>query len=175
MIQKPKSIATYQAEILTALAETGIRQLAPGGKARAFADLVASKMGELETQQFLNLSDTLLPFAMGSSLDMIGEKKSKKLSTNGYKTAVIRILTRNVRGKYCDCDDCRDYLDDIVSVLHRWCSSEYRELGTGYGHSRTPKTCGGHHACFAPIRDYSWCGSHVFSDYASIACDGLPA
>ncbi len=30
-------------------------------------------MGELETRQFVNLPETLLPFATGDSLDMIGE------------------------------------------------------------------------------------------------------
>ncbi len=73
MVQKPKSFAEYQSDILTALAATGIRQLAPGGKARAFGDIVADKLGELENNQFVNLGQTLLPFATGTSLDLLGE------------------------------------------------------------------------------------------------------
>mgnify|MGYP000346385784 CR=1 FL=1 len=73
MIQKPKLYQTYQVEILQALADTGIRQLAAGGKARAFCDIVAAKMGELDTRQFLNISETLLPFASDRNLDLIGE------------------------------------------------------------------------------------------------------
>ena len=60
-------------EILQALADTGIRQLAAGGKARAFCDIVSAKLGELDTRQFLNISETLLPFASGMNLDLIGE------------------------------------------------------------------------------------------------------
>lgn len=73
MIQKPKSFEMYQVEILQALADTGIRQLAAGGKGRAFCDIVAAKLGELDTRQFLNISETLLPFATGRNLDLIGE------------------------------------------------------------------------------------------------------
>jgi hypothetical protein len=61
MIQRPKSSAAYQADILAALAQSGIRQLAPGGKARAIADIVSDKMGELETRQFLSVSETSCP------------------------------------------------------------------------------------------------------------------
>jgi hypothetical protein len=45
-IQSPKSAASYQSEILAALAVTGIKQTAPGGKARAFCDIVGQKLGD---------------------------------------------------------------------------------------------------------------------------------
>jgi hypothetical protein len=35
MIQRPKSFSEYQATLLRGLAQTGITQLSPGGKARA--------------------------------------------------------------------------------------------------------------------------------------------
>ena len=35
---------------------------------------MAAKLGELDTRQFLNISETLLPFASGRNLDLIGEK-----------------------------------------------------------------------------------------------------
>lgn len=73
MIQRPTSIEQYQSDIFSALAQTGIRQLAPGGKARAFVDIVADKIGRLETAQFNNLGQTLLPFATGQNLDLLGE------------------------------------------------------------------------------------------------------
>ena len=53
--------------------QSGITQLAPGGKARAFADIVASQLGVIETNQFVNITATLLPFATGDSLDLIGQ------------------------------------------------------------------------------------------------------
>ncbi len=73
MIQAPKTVDIYQKEILEALTATGIRQTSPGGKARAFCDIVASALGESETRQFANLSQTLLPYATGSALDYLGE------------------------------------------------------------------------------------------------------
>lgn len=73
MIQKPPTIAEHQRDFLVGLAQTGIRQLAPGGKARAFCDIVADKLGQLEARQFANLGQTLLPFATGDALDLIGE------------------------------------------------------------------------------------------------------
>ena len=72
-IQKPKTAALYQLDILQALAETGIRQTAAGGKARAFCDIVGDKLGEMETRQFLTLGETLLHYATGENLDFIGE------------------------------------------------------------------------------------------------------
>ena len=51
----------------------GIRQLAPGGKARAFADIVGDRLGQSEQRQFQNLAHTLIPFATGDSLDLLGE------------------------------------------------------------------------------------------------------
>jgi hypothetical protein len=65
---------TYGAKWRTAaLSATGIRQLAPGGKARAFGDIVANELAELENRQFLNIAQSLLPFATDTSLDLIGE------------------------------------------------------------------------------------------------------
>ena len=72
-IQPPKSAASYSSDILAALAQSGITQLAPGGKARAFADIIASELGILESNQFVNITQTLLPFATGDSLDLIGQ------------------------------------------------------------------------------------------------------
>jgi uncharacterized phage protein gp47/JayE len=73
MIQQPKTSAAFRSAILDALTQTGIRQLAPGAKARAFADIVGDQLGEMETRQFINLSETLLPYATGISLDMLGD------------------------------------------------------------------------------------------------------
>lgn len=73
MVQKPKSYAGYQSDILAALVNSGIQQLAPGGKARALCDIVADQLGQLENRQFMNLGETMLPFATGTNLDVIGE------------------------------------------------------------------------------------------------------
>lgn len=72
MIQKPQSTTIYQQNILDALVQTGIRQTSPGGKARAFADIVGDQLGTLETRQFINLAQTLLPYASADSLDFLG-------------------------------------------------------------------------------------------------------
>ncbi len=45
----PKTAALYQLDILAALTQTGIRQTAAGGKARAFCDIVDDKIGEMQT------------------------------------------------------------------------------------------------------------------------------
>ena len=58
MITTPKSGTQYASELLTALAATGIRQLSPGGKARAFCDAVAAKLGESGRQLVRNVSLT---------------------------------------------------------------------------------------------------------------------
>lgn len=73
MIQTPKSATTYAADILAALQQTGITQTAPGGKARAFADIVASEISTLEVGLFQNLAQTLLPYATGNNLDLLGQ------------------------------------------------------------------------------------------------------
>jgi uncharacterized phage protein gp47/JayE len=72
-IQNPLTTAQYQVNILQALANTGITQFAAGGKARAFGDIVASELGKMETREFLNLGQTVLPFATGQNLDLIGD------------------------------------------------------------------------------------------------------
>lgn len=72
-IQTPQNTPAYQAAILAAMTATGITNLAPGAKARAFCDAVGDQLGQLETRQYINLSQTLLPYATGNALDMIGE------------------------------------------------------------------------------------------------------
>jgi|HubBroStandDraft_4_1064222.scaffolds.fasta_scaffold775368_1 hypothetical protein len=72
-VQTPQNYAGYQTDILAALSATGIRQLAPGGKARAFGDIVANELAELENRQFSNIAQSLLPFATDVSLDLLGE------------------------------------------------------------------------------------------------------
>lgn len=71
-IQSPKSSSQYASEILTALQATGITNTAPGGKARALADILANKMGQLEANMFIEASQLILPSATGSALDALG-------------------------------------------------------------------------------------------------------
>ena len=67
-------LAGLPPEEVTFLASSGIRQLAPGGKARAFADIVGDRLGQSEQRQFSNLAQTLVPYdATGDSLDLLGE------------------------------------------------------------------------------------------------------
>lgn len=73
MIQTPKSSATYAAELLAALQSTGITNTSPGGKARALVDIIADRMGDLETRQFVNVSQNLIPFAVTDALDALGD------------------------------------------------------------------------------------------------------
>ena len=73
-VQSPKSLSQIQASLLTNLASTGIRQLAAGGKARGFADAFASELSAQEVIAFGNLAQTQLPFATGTSLDLLGEQ-----------------------------------------------------------------------------------------------------
>ena len=42
-------------------------------RARAFCDIVANELAELESRQFQNIAQSLLPFATDTSLDLIGE------------------------------------------------------------------------------------------------------
>jgi hypothetical protein len=72
-IQLPLTTAQYSSNILAALTTTGISQLSPGGKARAFADIVSDTMANMESRQFNNLTLTLLPFATGTALDFFGQ------------------------------------------------------------------------------------------------------
>lgn len=72
-IQSPQSITTFQADVLAALSTTGISQTSPGGKARAFADIVGSEMGGLEGRSYAAIGQSLLPFATGDNLDFLGE------------------------------------------------------------------------------------------------------
>src|SRR5271170_1270816 len=72
-IQQPVSANQFQSNILSALATSGITQLSPGGKARAFADIVGDQLGTTEADIFNMVSQSLLPYATGSSLDLIGD------------------------------------------------------------------------------------------------------
>src|ERR1035438_7931103 len=69
----PKTAALYQLDILGALTQTGITQTAAGGKARAFCDIVGDQLGAMETNEFLNLGQTLIHYAAGANLDFLGE------------------------------------------------------------------------------------------------------
>ena len=100
MIQKPKSTQLYQSELLGALIQTGIRQTSPGGKARAFTDIIGDKMGDLDTRTYSNLAQTLLPYATGNNLDFLGEiygvpriqrsDVSSSSSENNFRFYVLR-------------------------------------------------------------------------------------
>jgi uncharacterized phage protein gp47/JayE len=92
-VQSPKAYSGYQTDILAALSATGIRQLAPGGKARAFGDIVANELAELEGRQFSNIAQSLLPFATDTSLDLIGEIYGVPRLTQ--QTATVDIGDRN--------------------------------------------------------------------------------
>jgi hypothetical protein len=59
-------------DILGALTQTGIQQTAAGGKARAFCDIVGDQLGTMETNEFLNLGQTLI-HASADNLKSIGE------------------------------------------------------------------------------------------------------
>lgn len=72
-IQTPKSSTQYATEILMALQATGIKNITPGGKARALADIIADRMGILESNAFILSSQLLLPFATGDALDALGD------------------------------------------------------------------------------------------------------
>jgi hypothetical protein len=61
-------------DILGALTQTGIQQTAAGGKARAFCDIVGDQLGTMETNEFLNLGQTLISFTtLPSNLEFVGE------------------------------------------------------------------------------------------------------
>jgi hypothetical protein len=66
-------VALYQLDILAALTQTGIQQTAAGGKARAFCDIVGDQLGTMETNEFLNLGETLIHYATGENQDFLGE------------------------------------------------------------------------------------------------------
>ena len=69
----PSAPPAYQLDILGALTQTGIQQTAAGGKARAFCDIVGDQLGKVETNEFLNLGETLIHYATGQNLDFLGE------------------------------------------------------------------------------------------------------
>lgn len=72
-IQSPQSASVTQQNLLGALQNTGITQVNPGGKARAFADAVGNEIGGLETRSYAAIAQTLLPYATKSNLDFLGE------------------------------------------------------------------------------------------------------
>jgi hypothetical protein len=51
MIQTPASATDHQIAILQSLANSGIRQFAAGGKARAFGDSAGQEIGEAEREK----------------------------------------------------------------------------------------------------------------------------
>jgi uncharacterized phage protein gp47/JayE len=72
-IQQPQASSTFQAQNLAALQQTGITQTSPGGKARAFADIVGEQLGSSEGRKYVAIGQTLLPYAVRSNLDFLGE------------------------------------------------------------------------------------------------------
>ena len=73
MIQTIISGPTYQANILAALQQTGITNTTAGGKARAFCDIVGDQLGILDANKANDIAQSLLPYAIGSNLDLIGQ------------------------------------------------------------------------------------------------------
>lgn len=72
-IQQPVASSTFQTQNLAALQQTGITQTSPGGKARAFADIVGDQMGSSEGRKYTAIGQALLPFAAKDNLDFLGE------------------------------------------------------------------------------------------------------
>ena len=73
MIQTILSASTYQANILAALQQTGIANTTPGGKARAFCDILGDQLGLLDANKANDIAQSLLPYALGSNLDFLGQ------------------------------------------------------------------------------------------------------
>jgi len=71
MIQTIIPSATYQANILAALQQTGIANTTAGGKARAFCDIVGDQLGILDANKANDIAQSLLPYAYGSNLDLL--------------------------------------------------------------------------------------------------------
>lgn len=95
MIQKPKPFSMYQSDILAALQEVGVKQLSPGGKARAFADVIASTVGQVESRDFNNLAQTLVPYALGENLDFLCEIWGVRRL--GRQDAKVRVADANFK------------------------------------------------------------------------------
>jgi hypothetical protein len=68
---RSKSPATYKANILAALQQTGIKNTSPGGKARAFCDIVGDQLGILDKNKAGDLAQSLLSDATGTNLDLV--------------------------------------------------------------------------------------------------------
>ena len=79
-IQQPQSSSVFQARNLAALMATGITQTSPGGKARAFSDIVGDQMGLSEARKYAALGQTVLAYATGDSLDFIAGPKLPRLT-----------------------------------------------------------------------------------------------
>ena len=73
MIQTILSASTYQANLLAALQQTGIANTTPGGKARAFCDILGDQLGLLDANKANDIAQSLLPYALGSNLDFLGQ------------------------------------------------------------------------------------------------------
>lgn len=71
--QTTLSASTYQANILQALQQTGISNTSPGGKARAFCDIVGDQLGILDANKANDIAQALLPYAAGANLDLLGQ------------------------------------------------------------------------------------------------------
>ena len=104
--QAPKSAQSYQSDILSSLMQTGITQTAPGGKARAFCDIVGAKVGESEANCFVTIAQNLLPYATGPALDFLGtifnverigpQDNSSPLTDDNFQFYVLRGTFGNI-------------------------------------------------------------------------------
>jgi hypothetical protein len=71
-IQTPYSSNLIQQSIMDALAQTGVSQTTPGGKARAWADAVSSVASSSELRVFNMIAQSFLNTAGGTNLDFLG-------------------------------------------------------------------------------------------------------
>jgi hypothetical protein len=92
-------------DILGALTQTGIQQTAAGGKARAFCDIVGDQLGTMETNEFLNLGQTLIHYASIDNLNFIGEifgvcrlERGKKPFPRGVTVTDLQALADSAHG-----------------------------------------------------------------------------
>ena len=79
-VQQPQSSSVFQAQNLAALQATGITQTSPGGKARAFSDIVGDQMGLSEARKYAAIGQTILAYATGDNLDFIAGPKLPRLT-----------------------------------------------------------------------------------------------
>jgi uncharacterized phage protein gp47/JayE len=79
-IQQPQSSSVFMAQNLAALQATGITQTSPGGKARAFSDIVGDQMGISEARKYAAIGQTILAYATGDNLDFIAGPQLPRLT-----------------------------------------------------------------------------------------------